>query len=105
MKQIRFLLMMSLMLLSAQAYAYNNDFLEEQEHYTVMDRGGGVIHFKIPVFSRSTHNYMLHTTSDKTKTPVILKPTDNRPYKIIENDHVIIIRNNERYDVTGKKLQ
>ena len=25
-------------------------------------------------------------------------------YKIIENDHVIIIRNGERYDITGKKL-
>ena len=25
-------------------------------------------------------------------------------YKIIENDHVVIIRNNEKYDVTGKKL-
>ena len=27
------------------------------------------------------------------------------PYKIIEDDHVIIIRNGERYDVTGKKLE
>ena len=26
-------------------------------------------------------------------------------YKVIKNDHVVIIRNNERYDVTGKKLQ
>ena len=25
-------------------------------------------------------------------------------HKIIENDHVVIIRNNEKYDVTGKKL-
>lgn len=38
-------------------------------------------------------------------TAYILKPGDNRPYKIIENDHVVIIRNNEKYDVTGKKLQ
>ncbi|MBR1878389.1 MAG: hypothetical protein IJ814_05200, partial [Paludibacteraceae bacterium] len=28
----------------------------------------------------------------------------DRPYKIIEDDHVIIIRGGERYDVTGKKL-
>ena len=37
--------------------------------------------------------------------PVILKPIEETEvYKILENDHVIIIRNNERYDVTGKKL-
>ncbi len=34
--------------------------------------------------------------------PVLLVPDDaNRVYKIIENDHVVIIRNNEKYDVTG----
>ncbi len=38
------------------------------------------------------------------KAPIILRPSDNRPYKIIENSHVVIIRNNEKYDVTGKKL-
>ena len=39
------------------------------------------------------------------QTPVILKPGENTlPYKIIEDDHVIIIRNNEKYDITGKKL-
>ena len=39
------------------------------------------------------------------ESPIMLMPTDdNRPYKIIENNHVIIIRNNEKYDVTGKKL-
>ena len=38
------------------------------------------------------------------KKPVVLVPDDNRPYKIIENDHVVIIRNGERYDITGKKL-
>lgn len=38
--------------------------------------------------------------------PVLLTPADdNRTYKIIENDHVVIIRNNERYDVTGKRLE
>ena len=40
------------------------------------------------------------------KKPVVLVPGENRsPYKIIENDHVVIIRNQERYDVTGKKLR
>ena len=39
------------------------------------------------------------------KAPVLLIPADaSRPYKVIENDHVVIIRNNEKYDVTGKKL-
>ncbi|MBR6829898.1 MAG: hypothetical protein IKM83_04745 [Paludibacteraceae bacterium] len=37
--------------------------------------------------------------------PIILKPVDDSAvYKILENDHVVIIRNGERYDVTGKKL-
>ena len=36
------------------------------------------------------------TSRQKDKTGV---------YKIIENDHVIIIRNGERYDVAGKKLK
>jgi hypothetical protein len=39
------------------------------------------------------------------KAPIVLKKDDSRPYKIIENNHVVIIRNNERYDATGKKLQ
>ena len=39
------------------------------------------------------------------RAPVLLAPaTDDRPYKIIDNDHVIIIRDGERYDVTGVKL-
>ena len=39
------------------------------------------------------------------QTPVILKPSENSlPYKILEDNHVVIIRNNEKYDVTGKKL-
>jgi hypothetical protein len=39
------------------------------------------------------------------RAPVLLTPTtDNRPYKIIEDDRVVIIRNDERYDVTGKKM-
>ena len=37
--------------------------------------------------------------------PIILKPVDDSAvYKVLENDHVVIIRNGERYDVTGKKL-
>ena len=41
------------------------------------------------------------------KAPVVLTTNDQlltTPYKLIENDQVIIIKNNEKYDVTGKKL-
>lgn len=39
------------------------------------------------------------------KAPILLRKDDEvGVYKIIENDHVIIIRNGERYDITGKKL-
>jgi len=41
------------------------------------------------------------------KAPVLLRPKDKDStgiYKIIENNHVVIIRNNEKYDVTGTKL-
>ena len=42
--------------------------------------------------------------------PLVLVPVTGNPspvtapYKIIENDHIVIIRNNEKYDITGKKL-
>jgi len=39
------------------------------------------------------------------KAPIVLKKADEvGVYKIIKNNHVVIIRNNEKYDVTGKKL-
>ena len=44
------------------------------------------------------------------KAPVKLVPetgnpsTVTAPYKLIENNHIVIIRNNEKYDITGKKL-
>ena len=39
------------------------------------------------------------------QSPVLLSPAEeNGPYKVIEDDHVIIIRDGERYDVTGVKL-
>ena len=50
-------------------------------------------------------NYSTDSHAGSLKAPVILKPAEETGvYKIIENDHVVIIRNNERYDVTGKKL-
>lgn len=39
------------------------------------------------------------------KAPIVLRKADETGvYKILENNHVVIIRNNEKYDVTGKKL-
>ena len=43
--------------------------------------------------------------SGSLKVPVILKQGEpDRVRKVIENDHVVIIRGGERYDVTGKRL-
>ena len=51
------------------------------------------------VYDPNTHYGSLHE-------PVVLRTrtNSNNVFKIIEDDHVIIIRNNEKYDVTGKKL-
>ncbi|MBO4454800.1 MAG: carboxypeptidase regulatory-like domain-containing protein, partial [Paludibacteraceae bacterium] len=62
MKQIRFLLMMSLMLLAA-VNVQANDFLEIQDHYTVMATSPGVLHFKVPVYSRGGYNYYVSSNS------------------------------------------
>ena len=51
-------------------------------------------------------NYKPDSHYGSLTEPVLLVPDDaNRVYKIIENDHVVIIRNNEKYDVTGTKLK
>ncbi len=51
------------------------------------------------LYDPNTHYGSLHE-------PVVLRTrtNSNNVFKIIEDDHVIIIRNNEKYDVTGKKL-
>ena len=50
-------------------------------------------------------NYSTDSHAGTLKAPIMLRPADETGvYKIIENNQVIIIRNNERYDVTGKKL-
>jgi hypothetical protein len=56
------------------------------------------------IVNRPIVNYEADSHHGSLKAPIILRPTDERPYKIIENNHVVIIRNNEKYDVTGKKL-
>jgi len=51
-------------------------------------------------------NYAADAHYGTLKAPIILRPADGTGvYKIIENQHVVIIRNNEKYDVTGKKLK
>ena len=53
-----------------------------------------------------TIRYTANAHAGSLKAPVMLRPTDGTGvYKRIENDHVVIIRNNEKYDVTGKKME
>jgi hypothetical protein len=49
-------------------------------------------------------NYTPDCHHGSVQSPIVLTPGDNRVYKIIENNHVIIIRNNEKYSITGSKL-
>ena len=49
--------------------------------------------------------YEADTHHGSLKAPIVLKKADEvGVYKVIENNHVVIIRNNEKYDVAGKKL-
>ena len=50
--------------------------------------------------------YSPNAHAGSLKAPVVLRPAENTGvYKVIENNHVVIIRNNEKYDVTGKKME
>ena len=52
-----------------------------------------------------TIDYAADSHHGSLQAPVMLKKAEETGvYKIIENDHVIIIRNNKRYDITGKQL-
>jgi len=59
----------------------------------------------LTIVNRPIVNYVPDSHHGTLKAPIILKPGDDRPYKIIENEQVVIIRNNEKYDVTGKKIK
>ena len=50
-------------------------------------------------------NYVPDAHLGSLKAPVKLTPAGLNTYKVIENNHIIIIRNNEKYDVTGKKTR
>lgn len=52
-----------------------------------------------------TIRYVANAHHGSLEAPIILKPSDNRLYKVIENQHVVIIKNGEKYDIVGKKLQ
>jgi hypothetical protein len=51
-----------------------------------------------------TMSYSADTHHGSVKAPILLKKEDILPYKIIENNHIIIIRNNEKYSISGSKL-
>ena len=58
-----------------------------------------------PLSSEMPINYVIDSHHGTLKAPIILRPGDDRPYKIIENNHVIIIKNGEKYDIVGKKFK
>ena len=80
---------------------------------TIQNDKGGTLRFELEdgtelsvpgqlpvVYSADTHHGSL-------KAPIVLSTDEqqSKTYKIIENGHLFIIRNNERYDVTGKILK
>ncbi len=57
------------------------------------------------IVNRQIVNYEADSHHGSLRAPVLLTPVDaDRPYKILEDGHVVIIRGGERYDVTGSKL-
>lgn len=102
--------------------------IESLYYITIQSDKSGYLHFKtadgqpleiepssIQGGVDGTLIYQADKHAGSIKAPVILTPVDENSdiktsgnglgtYKIIENNHVIIIRNNERYDVTGRKL-
>jgi hypothetical protein len=75
---------------------------------TISSDAAGTLRFETedgtPLMSEMPISYIADCHRGSLKAPIILRQDDNRPYKIIENQHVIIIRDNEKYDITGKKL-
>ena len=82
---------------------------------TISHDGIGELRFEtedgqeLTIVNRPIVNYLPDAHYGSPESPVILTPPSggwgaSLPYKILENDHVVIIRNNEKYDVTGKKL-
>ena len=76
---------------------------------TIQSDAVGTLRFETengtPLMAEQPITYVADSHHGTLRAPVMLKPDDDRPYKVIENDHVVIIRNHSKYDVTGKKLQ
>ena len=75
---------------------------------TVQSDGTGMLRFELNGETLTPEAGAVRYVADdhlgSVSEPVVLTPTDDRPYKVLEDNHVVIIRNDERYDVTGKKL-
>ena len=85
--------------------------IEEQTYYflTIQSNQLGMLRFEMDGQTLEPEKGAIHYLTDShagsLKAPIMLRPADQTGvYKIIENNHVVIIRNNEKYDVTGKKL-
>lgn len=85
--------------------------IDEETYYflTIQSDKTGTLRFEMDGQTLQPENgaimYSTDSHAGSLKAPITLRPADETGvYKIIENNHVIIIRNNERYDVTGKKL-
>jgi hypothetical protein len=85
--------------------------IDEETYYflTIQSDRVGTIRFEmdgenyVPV--SGSINYSADSHHGSLKAPILLKKANETGiYKVIENQHVVIIRNNEKYDVTGKKL-
>ena len=92
-------------LLAAEA---NADF-ENENNYDAYCAGNGKIHIKVLIFSERGYDHNAgrgnnQSLGNEPAATLQLVTGDNRPYKVIENDRVII-RDGERYDMTGQKIQ
>ena len=80
---------------------------EDGQSLTIVNCQQSTIH----TASADRKNYLPDSHLGFLRAPVILHPslqggTEGRlPYKLIEDDRVIIIRDGERYDVIGRKLE
>ncbi len=85
--------------------------IDEETYYflTIQSDKIGTLRFEMDGQTLQPENgaimYSTDSHAGSLKAPIMLRPADETGvYKIIENNHVVIIRNNEKYDVTGKKL-
>ena len=93
-------------LLAAEA---NADF-ENENNYDAYCAGNGKIPIKVLIFSERGYDHNAGRGNNQSlgnepaATLQLVTGGGNRPYKVIENDRVSI-RDGERYDMTGQKIQ